>query len=245
MERSTPVAGRDKKSSLIFGGFLPTSMLDWEGKISSVFFTTGCNFRCPFCHNPELVIGPEELIPFEWEDLYSHLVARKGWLDGVVVGGGEPTIHPELQFYLREIKELGYPVKLDTNGSNPSMIEKLISEGLVDFIAVDVKTCFNHYKDVTSTQVSVKKIKETIEMIISSGVEHEFRTTIVPGLVDRQDVLSIAREIAGGSVYVLQQFSPRKTLSKDFSLVEPYPPETLCSWMEEVNKIIPTKLRGV
>lgn len=244
MERGTSVAGRDQTSSIIFGGFLPASMLDWEGKISTVFFTAGCNFRCPFCHNPELVTELENLTPFEWEDLSSHLKSRKGWLDAVVIGGGEPTIHSELPFYLREIKKMGYPVKLDTNGSNPQMIEELINEGLVDFIAMDIKTGFNHYEDATSNFASVRLIKQTIEKILSSGLKHEFRTTVVPGLVDRHDVLAIAEEIKGADIYILQQFNPQKTLSKDFNFVEPYSSDTLYSWAKEASEIVPTRVRG-
>lgn len=244
MERGTPVARRDNRSSIVFGGFLPTSMLDWEGKVVSVFFTAGCNFRCPYCHNPELVTGLDKLIPFEWEDLYSHLETRIGWLDGVVIGGGEPTINSELPFYLRKIKELGYLIKLDTNGSNPSMLADLIKNDLVDFIAMDIKTGFNHYEDATRNFSSVKIIKESIETIINSGIQHEFRTTVVPGLVDRQDILSIAREIQGASGYVLQQFNPKVTLAEDMRLVEPYSSETLLSWVEESSKFVPTRLRG-
>lgn len=245
MERGTPVVRRAKKSSIVFGGFLPTSMLDWEGKVTSVFFTAGCNFRCPYCHNPELVVDIQNLIPLEWEDLYAHLKSRIGWLDGVVIGGGEPTIHSELPLYLKKIKELNYLIKLDTNGSNPSMIDELIRESLVDFIAIDIKTGFTHYKDATKNFSSTKLIKESIEVIINSDIRHEFRTTVVPGLVDRQDVLAIAKEIQGAKDYVLQQFNPRQTLSKDLSLVQPYSSETLLSWVKEAHEIVPTRLRGV
>ncbi len=220
-------------------------MLDWKGKVASVFFTAGCNFRCPYCHNPELVADIENLIPFEWEDLYSHLKTRIGWLDGVVIGGGEPTIHPELPFYLKKIKELNYLIKLDTNGSNPSMIDELVKNGLVDFIAMDIKTGFKHYKDATGNFDSTKQIKESIEIIISSGIHHEFRTTVVPGLVDRQDVLAIAKEIQEAREYVLQQFNPKVTLKESMCLVEPYSFETLLSWANEANEIVPTRLRGV
>ncbi len=245
MERKTSAIGRNKGSSVIFGGFLPASMLDWEGKISSVFFTAGCNFRCPYCHNPELVVGIESLIPFEWEDLYSHLKTRIGWLDGVVIGGGEPTIHSDLPFYLKEIKKLGYLIKLDTNGSNPLMLEEIIKEGLVDFVAIDLKTSFDHYRDATQNFSSAELIRKSVEIVLNSGIDHEFRTTAVPGIVDRQDVLNIAKEVKGASSYVLQQFNPKVTLSKELRSVEPYSEETLRSWVEEANEIVPTRLRGV
>ena len=141
-------------------GHLPVTLLDWEGKVATVLFLGGCNFRCPFCHNPELVLRPDEQPTVPFEDVTAYLAGKKGWIDGVVITGGEPTLSPGLRPLIEKIRALGYPVKLDTNGSNPSVLGALLDAGLVDYVAMDIKSRFEDYAAATQTDVSIKAIIE-------------------------------------------------------------------------------------
>ncbi len=244
MEGRSPQAYRSKGPPSIFKGFVPTTMLDWEGKLALSLFVGGCNFRCPYCHNPDLVLSPEEIMTVPWTEIEEHLKSREGWLEGVVVGGGEPTFHTELPYFLERIKDLSYEVKLDTNGTFPQLLQELINQGLVDYVAMDVKAGWSNYPRVVNSIVDVEKVKKSVEILKQSSIEYEFRTTVVPGFVDRKDIISIARELAGAHSYVLQQFSPRITLDESLKELAPYPRETILRWAEEANDFVPTRLRG-
>lgn len=224
-------------------GFQPITMLDWEGKVASTIFLGGCNFRCFFCHNPELVLYAHELPSIAWRDVERHLMARQGWIDGVVVSGGEPCLNPNLKGLLKQIKGLGYPVKLDTNGSFPAVLEDLIGQNLVDYVALDVKTTFDKYHLVT--RADPRLIRSSIRLLTSTNTAHEFRTTVVPGLVKREDVSEIARHLgeAGGARYYLQQFKPSKVLAEEAAHIEPYRLRVLEQFVEDADRHIPTKLR--
>ena len=197
------------------GGFQPVSLIDYPGTMSAVVFTVGCNFRCPYCHNPELVFEtPERIIPKE--EILSHLRARAGVLPAVTTTGGEPTIHEDLQDFLRAVKKLGFMLKLDTNGTNPAMLRSLIREGLLDYVAMDVKAPLRRYPEVVGSVVNTSAITESIALLRENAVEYEFRTTIVRSQLLPEDLLEIGREIKGARRYFLQQFIPAKTLHPSF-----------------------------
>jgi pyruvate formate lyase activating enzyme len=225
-------------------GFLPVSMLDWDGNLVSTLFTGGCNFRCPYCHNSDLVVNSHRLEDISFEVIEKHLIAKDGWLDGVVVTGGEPLIHPRLNELLKRIKSLGYCVKLDTNGALPGALQKLLEEELVDYVAMDIKTSFVKYQQVTKLDC-YPHIKKSIQLLIASGISHEFRTTTVPGFVTEADVLQIAHFIKEGDKYFLQQFNSQYVLESQASNIIKYPDSFLLNLAEKCSKIIPTKVRGV
>lgn len=229
-------------------GLLPSSMIDWPGKLSAVLFLCGCNFRCPYCHNPELVeaggssAGGEKM---RWEDVEAFLRSRVGWIDGLTVTGGEPTLHGDLPRLCSRVREAGFPLKLDTNGSRPRMLRRLIEEGMLDYLAMDVKTSLEKYPMVVRRPVDVATILESIDVVLEGGIEHEFRCTVVPGLVDFKDLLSLARRLEGARSLVLQQFRPENTLDASYWDVRPYPEELLLRWAEELSALVPTRVRGV
>lgn len=196
-------------------GFVKTSFVDYPGKIASVVFTQGCNLRCGYCHNEGLIemkdipngIRPEEI--FEW------LAKRKGMIDGVVISGGEPTLQTNLQIFIEELKAMRLLVKLDTNGTDPEVLRKLISEGFLDFIAMDIKAPLSKYERITGTsQLELSSIRESVEVIKNSGLAHEFRTTLCPEL-EAEDIPSIILEFEIASNYVVQ--SCRSANLKDVS----------------------------
>ncbi len=226
-------------------GLLPASMLDWPGKISAVLFLGGCNFRCPYCHNPELVEAAWSGECLEWEHVAGFLQERAGWIDGVCVTGGEPTIHRDLPELCSSIKALGMEVKVDTNGSRPRMLRYLLERDLVDFIAMDFKTSPEKYPALVGRPISMNAVLETVDMIITWGGQHEFRCTVVPGWVDYGDLEVISHRLHGASSLVLQQFRPEHTLDPVMRGVEPYPDALLMEWSEKLSGILPVKVRGL
>lgn len=228
-------------------GFLPASMLDWPGRIASVFFISGCNFRCPYCHNPELV-EPQEG-GFYWSELESFLREREGWLDGVVITGGEPTLYPGLLELCRRLKWAGLGVKIDTNGSRPEVLRDLLGEGLVDFVAMDVKTSLERYPQVVRRPFPhdflAERIRESIGLILGWGGEHEFRCTVVPGLVGEEDLWRVADLLRGGRKLVLQAFRGEHTLDPDWRGRQGYPPDRLREWAKGLSSFLPVEVRGV
>lgn len=226
-------------------GVLPSSMIDWPGKICAVVFLAGCNFRCPYCQNPEMVVGSGKEEEVAWEDLEAYLADRVGWIDGVTITGGEPTIHADLPSLCAKLKSMGMEVKLDTNGSRPRMLSRLLEEGLVDCVAMDLKTSLERYPALVGRPMDVTSIQESAEMIVSWGGEHEFRCTVVPGWVGYGELLELARMVRGARRLVLQQFRPEHTLDPACGEVEPYPDELLLHWSEELSGIVPTRARGL
>ena len=191
-------------------GFVDISFVDWDGQIASVIFLPNCNFRCPFCHNLNLVLNPEtiETIPVEY--IKNQLESQKDWIDGVCITGGEPTLHNGLPEFVADLKKMGFKVKLDTNGTNPTMLKKLIDQNLVDYVAMDIKAPLNEkdYSRVTgvNTEKLLENVKESVNLLLNSGIDYEFRTTIVPKLHKEDDVTQICRSITGCKKYVLQKF---------------------------------------
>jgi len=207
------------------GGLQKISLIDYPGQISAIVFTQGCNFRCPYCYNPELV-NPAQYGPIlSEEEVISFLEKRRGKLDAVTVTGGEPTLQPDLDRFLQEIKGMGYLTKIDTNGSNPDVLERLIRGRLVDYLAMDVKGPLQKYERIANVKVNTAKIRRSIELITASGIEHEFRTTVVRSQLDNEDLIATAKLLKKARLYVLQTFVPVKTLCREFLAEKSYSPE--------------------
>lgn len=219
------------------GGFQKSSLIDYPGKISAIIFTQGCNFRCPYCHNAELV-NPELFTePLKVEDILAHINSRRGLLDAVVISGGEPTLQTDIEELLRAIKKMGFFVKLDTNGSNPSVIKSLIAEKLIDYIAMDIKAPLERYQDVVKLNIDVTRIKESIEIIMNSSLDYEFRTTVAKNLLSESDIISIAKSIEGARKYALQNIVLSKTLDPlTAKRVHPYSDQELNEIKNKVEK---------
>lgn len=226
-------------------GFQKTSLVDYPKNICSVIFLPGCNFRCGYCHNPELVIdeGLNDIMD-GW--LLNKLEERKGLVDHVCITGGEPTLHKDLPEFIKKLKVKGLKIKLDTNGTNPEMLKQLIKDKLLDFIAMDVKNVLEKYENTTKVKININVIKESIKIVIRSGIEHEFRTTILPVLHKKEDIIKIAKTVAGANRYVLQQFIPtEKILDENFSKETAYNTKELEEMRRECEKYVKTEIRNL
>jgi pyruvate formate lyase activating enzyme len=204
-------------------GYKQGSLIEWPGLIVDSIFLAGCDFRCPYCHNPDLI----ELNTVESYDINTVLEeidkrTKSKWLDGISITGGEPTLNKKLPKFLRILKNMGLKTKIDTNGNHPEVVKSLLDEGLLDYIAMDVKATPKKYKKATKRTVDIKKIEKTIKIIIDSGIEHEFRLTVVPTIVDPEDIPIIAKMVKGAKKFYLQQFRPLRCLDKKFEKLEPY-----------------------
>ena len=218
------------------GGLQKLTLIDYPGRLAATVFLCGCNFRCPWCYSSELVL-PEKIknqprIPEK--EFLDFLKERKTLLEGLVLCGGEPTYHKELPDLIKKIKKLGFLVKLDTNGSNPKMIKKLIDNKLIDYVAMDVKLPKERYPKIYGKRVKIKNIEESIKILKNEKIDSEFRTTVVPTILKKEDILKIARWISPAKKYYLQNFRPEKTLDPKFEKIKPYPQEFLV----EIQKAI-------
>ncbi|HRZ39687.1 MAG TPA: anaerobic ribonucleoside-triphosphate reductase activating protein [Candidatus Omnitrophota bacterium] len=192
------------------GGFQKVSLIDYPGKVAAVVFTQGCNLRCPFCHNTELVIPSCFQEPLSQEEITSFLMTRVGKLQGVVVTGGEPTIQEGLESFLRSLKTMGFSVKLDTNGTRPAVLRSLLGKNLLDFIAMDIKGPLHRYRDITGVSVDTGRILESIHLIRNCGIEFQFRTTIVKPLLTSDEINDAASLVSEDiDHYKLQPFVPQ------------------------------------
>lgn len=196
---------------MVIGGFQRLTLIDYPGKIATTVFTVGCSFRCPFCHNPELVLSPGVSNSME-KDFFAFLEKRKEKLEGVCITGGEPTIQPDLVGFIKKIKKMGFSVKLDSNGSRPDVLKKIIDGKMVDFIAMDIKNCPERYSETNGVKTDVERIKLSVQMIMNSGIPYEFRTTVVPGIHKKEDFDKIVKWIKGASAYYLQEYRETKML---------------------------------
>lgn len=221
---------------MLIGGFLKFSLIDYPGTVSAVIFTQGCPFRCHFCHNAELVIPKKFNSPISLDSIVSFLDRRKGKLDGVVFTGGEPTLQTDLIPSIELVKEKGYLVKLDSSGINPQIISTLLERKLIDYIAMDIKAPLEKYQSITPTFVKQKKIQESIELILSSSIQHEFRTTLIKSLHSPEDILSMAKSIRGAQRYVLQRFRADKTLNPNFVSHKSFSNQELSSLKPAIEK---------
>lgn len=196
------------------GGFQPLTLLDYPQKVAAIIFTSGCNLRCLFCYNPDLVLP--ELINtsslFSEKKVLSFLRRRRQYLDGVCLSGGEPTIHSDLPDFCRQLKKMNYLVKVDTNGLLPVMIEKLIAEKLVDYLAMDIKASLENYEHFCGVKIAPENILASIKIIKASGLDYEFRSTLIKGFHAREEIIAMAKLISGAKNYFLQNFEPRGRL---------------------------------
>jgi pyruvate formate lyase activating enzyme len=208
---------------MLLGGLQKVSLVDYPGRVAATVFTAGCNFLCPFCHNPELVrIGQyKSQLFFPDEEFFDFLGTRKGLIEGVVISGGEPTIQEDLPGFLKKIKKMGFLTKLDTNGARPEVLKDLAKENLVDYLAMDIKGPLEKYGKIIGTKVDFEKIHESTELA-RQFPDYEFRTTVVPRFHKKEDFLSIGRWLDGAKKYFLQQFRPEKTYDERFQHVRPY-----------------------
>ena len=228
--------------SLLIKGMQKTSLIDYPDKIASTIFVGKCNFRCPFCYNSDLVLNYEKLPPIKEDEILKHLKDKKKWLDAVCITGGEPLMHKELINFIRKIKDIGMLVKIDTNGTNPTMLKELINKKLIDYIAMDIKTSLERYDKAAGIKVDKNKLKESIEIIKNSSIEHEFRLTAVPGLVDKKDIAMIGELLKGSNRFFIQQFRPdKKVIDKSYIDKKPFSKEEL----EEFKKILNKNIKEV
>lgn len=204
------------------GGFQKFSLIDFPEHVAAIVFTQGCMMRCRYCHNPELVLPEQFGACIPSEEVIEFLKSRVGKLNGVVVTGGEPTMHADLPDFLKQIKTLGYAVKLDTYGFSPSMMQEVIEKNLVDYIAMDIKAPLDKYVAVTTRENNPIALRKCIQLIMQSGLPYEFRTTITKELLSPEDIIAIAGEIKGARLYALQNFVSSKTIDPLFLTATPF-----------------------
>jgi len=220
-------------------GFLETSFLDWPGKLCSVLFVPYCNFRCPYCHNHPLVLNPDQYPSIPLEEVMNRLDSFQNWIDGVCVTGGEPTLHPDLPDLIRKIKRHGFAVKLDTNGSNPEMLESLIEKKEIDYVSMDVKgplDSFN-YRKAAGAPIDMERIVKSIEILKRGYVEYQFRVTVVPGFHREEDIRSLGHQLRAGERVMLQNFNPESPLDSSLKTIEPYDQSRLKTMERDIQKM--------
>lgn len=220
---------------MLIGGFQKSSLLDFPEKISAIVFTAGCNFLCGYCHNPELI---NSIAPVR-DDIFEFLKSRKGKLDGVVITGGEPCLQRDLPEFIKEIKAMGFDVKLDTNGSYPEMLEEVLPD--LDYIAMDIKAPLEKYSEITNTFVDTKKIANSIEIIKHSKIDYEFRTTVVKSQLTYDDFEQIGKLIQGAPRYYLQKFAASKILDSNLQNETTYSNEEF----EKIKQILTPFVQNV
>jgi pyruvate formate lyase activating enzyme len=223
------------------GGLQKVSLIDYPGHVSAIVFTQGCNFRCPYCHNPELVDPLRYRECVEEKEIISFLLKRQGKLDAVSLSGGEPTLQSGVITFLRRLKDMGYLVKVDTNGSRPDILEKMIEEGLLDYIAMDIKAPLEKYPTIVRSEVNPDSINRSIALVRSSGLAYEFRTTLVKALLGLDDILQIAKWISPARRYVLQGFVRSEVLDERLLNESPPSPDEL----EKIKKTIEKYLHSI
>lgn len=220
------------------GGVQKLSLVDYPHHTAIALFTIGCNMRCGYCHNPELVLPERYADCIPEEDILLFLESRVGRVEGVVVSGGEPTMHADLPDFIRRVKRLGFLVKLDTNGTHPSMVKQLIAEKLIDYIAVDIKASMKRYQEVVARPIDTDDILETIRSIKQSGIDHEFRTTLIKSQVSPDDLDEIGRLVEGSPRYALQRFRPGRTLNPQFAQAVTYSDEELLVLKQHMEQYV-------
>lgn len=226
-------------------GLQKLTLLDYPGRLAATIFTGGCNFRCPFCHNKDLVFLPEDMTEMEEQDVYAFLNQRKGILDGVCVSGGEPLLQPNIEDMIREIKALGYDVKLDTNGSQPKKLKQLIEAGLIDYVAMDVKNCKERYGETIGVMdFDLSPIQESVEYLKQqTRIPYEFRTTVVQQFHDEKSMLELAKWLQGGSALYLQGFEDSERVIQ--AGLQAHRGDVMKQFKELCNQYLPTQLRGL
>ena len=216
-----------------FGGLQKTSLLDFPDKVSSILFTIGCNLRCPFCHNGRLILDPKPPFLSE-EDALKILLSRKKYVDAVVITGGEPTMNKDLPGFIRRLKENGFHIKLDTNGFYPETLKECLP--YLDYVAMDVKTSLEKYKLLGAKNTG--DLLRSIRMIMEGKVDYEFRNTVVPGIVNEEDIPKIGRMVEGAKRFAFQQFRPGETLDESFNDVKPYPEDLIVKFSKIMKRYV-------
>lgn len=227
-------------------GLQKLTLLDYPGTVACTVFTAGCNLRCPFCHNAPLVL-PERNVPEQTVgEFMTFLKKRQGVLEGVAITGGEPLLHADISEFLRDIRKLGYKIKLDTNGTNPKLLRQIVEEGLVDRVAMDIKTCPEKYAEATGVPgLDIGKIAESKDFLMSGAVDHEFRTTAVKGIHSLQDIADAAKWIAGAEEYYLQQFKNSGDII-DINGLSAFDENEMRALADAAARFVPSvKLRGI
>ncbi len=201
------------------GGYQKLTLIDFPGTLATTVFTIGCNFRCHFCHNPELVLGSANLLSGTEnkteQEFFAFLNKRKGKLGGVCITGGEPTLQPDLIEFIKKVRAMGFLIKLDTNGARPDVLKKLLDLKLLDFVAMDIKNKLEKYSETVGVKVDTERIKLSVDLIRNSRVPYEFRTTVVPGIHEEEDFLEIAQWLSGARAYYLQEYREEVILNKE------------------------------
>jgi pyruvate formate lyase activating enzyme len=228
-------------------GFIKTTLLDWDGMVACTVYLAGCDFRCPYCHNVAIVTNADGAESIDEGRVLEYIEEHSDFIDGAVVSGGEPLINKDLHVFLKKLKALGVKVKIDTNGSYPDELDDLIGAGLVDMVAMDVKASLNErYDAAAGVKVNIEKIKKSIRVIIDSGIDHEFRTTVVPVYVKEDDIRNICENIKGAKKYRIHQFRNKTTIDASLSVLDPYPESKLMEMSEIANEYIKdVKIRGI
>lgn len=226
-------------------GFQKMTMLDYPGKVACTVFTGGCNFRCPFCHNASLVTDIDDSNVWEESEIIEYLYKRKGIIDGVCITGGEPLMQKDIGDFIAKVRETGLPVKLDTNGSYPDKLKALVADGLVDYVAMDIKNSMEKYPETIGLEhYDTRKIEESIDFLLSDAVDYEFRTTVVREFHTADDISDITGRIAGAKKYFLQGFVDSGNLiGNNLSAFTPQEMVEICTVAQE--KIPNTVLRGI
>ena len=208
-------------------GYHPTTFIDWPGRLASIVFLPRCNLRCRFCHAGALLEPPQESIPLE--AVLAHIASREGWINGVVVCGGEPTVWPTLPDLCRAFRQAGLDVKLDTNGTDPDAVRALLEQGLVQAVAMDLKAPLDaRYAAVCGAPgMDLAAVGRTIDLLMAGTAEYEFRTTVCPAFIDEAEIRAMGERIAGAARWVLQRFEPSRALDPELRRVEPYGPAKL------------------
>ncbi|MGQ9645756.1 MAG: anaerobic ribonucleoside-triphosphate reductase activating protein [Thermodesulfobacteriota bacterium] len=218
-------------------GFVETSFVDWPGKLCSVLFLPQCNFRCPYCHNHPLILHPDRYPSIPLEAILERLRTFRGWIDGICITGGEPTLHHDLSVFVRKLKNDGFLVKLDTNGSNPQILENLVKKREIDFVSMDVKAPLDpfSYRRATGIFIDLDLIQRSIDLLKREEVEYEFRMTVVPGFHSEEDIKRVGKELQAGRRFVLQNFNPENPLDPSLRHISPYDPNVLKRIEREVQ----------
>ena len=228
-------------------GFIKTTLLDWEGKVACTIYLAGCDFRCPYCHNRDLVLRPNEVDEVDENYILEYIEENSDFLDGVVISGGEPLLNKDILGLIKKLRALGMKIKIDTNGNHPDELEDLIGAGLIDFVAMDIKSSLNErYNVATATKVDIDRIKKSIQLLVNSGVDYEFRTTLAPIFVKESDIEEICVKIKGAKRYRLHQFRPKNTLDSSLSVLDPYPESKVLAMAETARKYVKdVRVRGI
>ncbi len=226
-------------------GLQKLSLVDYPGLLSAVVFLEGCNFRCPYCYNIDLIDGKSELECPE-EEVFEFLERRKNIVEAVVITGGEPTLHGSLEELIFKVRDLGYKIKLDTNGSDPRMLRELIKQRAVDYIALDIKTSPSKYERVCDLKEMKEKLLDSIGILLKGNVDHEMRTTCVPGIVEVEDFYKISKMVKGADKYFLQQFRSEQTFSPEYRKKRPFTKEELGRFKSILERTVDdVSIRGI